>query len=86
MAVALYLRSYFDTVRHHFVLEKVARRVRDDAVLCLLRLLLRASGKQPLTESSWLINGTQRSAPAKEVNRLVNGSNFGELGAAECRR
>jgi RNA-directed DNA polymerase len=27
------LRSYFDTVRHHIVLEKVARRVNDDAVL-----------------------------------------------------
>ena len=26
------LRSYFDTVRHHIVLEKVARRVDDDAV------------------------------------------------------
>jgi len=27
------LRSYFDTVRHHIVLEQVARRVDDDAVL-----------------------------------------------------
>jgi RNA-directed DNA polymerase len=33
------LRSYFDTVRHHIVLEKVARRVQDDAVLWLLKLL-----------------------------------------------
>src|SRR3954464_7548112 len=40
------LRSYFDTVRHHIVLEKVARRVQDDAVLWLLKLLLEASGKQ----------------------------------------
>ena len=40
------LRSYFDTVRHHIVLEKVARRVDDDAVLWLLKLLLDASGKQ----------------------------------------
>jgi RNA-directed DNA polymerase len=40
------LRSYFDTVRHHFVLEKVARRVDDDTVLWLLKLLLDASGKQ----------------------------------------
>jgi RNA-directed DNA polymerase len=31
--VDLDLRSYFDTVRHHIVLAKVARRVRDDAVL-----------------------------------------------------
>jgi RNA-directed DNA polymerase len=40
------LRSYFDTVRHHIVLAKVARRVRDEEVLCLLRLILKASGKQ----------------------------------------
>ena len=32
------LRSYFDTVRHHIVLEKVARRIDDDAVLWLLKL------------------------------------------------
>jgi hypothetical protein len=36
----------FDTVRHHIVLGKVARRVNDAAVLWLLRLLLKASGKQ----------------------------------------
>src|SRR5881296_3167928 len=30
------LRSYFDTVRHHIVLKKVAQRVDDDAVLWLL--------------------------------------------------
>jgi len=40
------LPSYFDTVRHHIVLEKVARRVDDDAGLWLLRLLLDASGRQ----------------------------------------
>jgi RNA-directed DNA polymerase len=40
------LRSYFDTVKHHIVLEKVARRVDDEAVLWLLKLLLNATGKQ----------------------------------------
>jgi RNA-directed DNA polymerase len=43
--IDLDLRSYFDTVRHHIVLAKVARRVRDDAVLWLLRLMLKASGR-----------------------------------------
>lgn len=40
------LRSYFDTVKHHIVLEKMARRIDDDAVLWLLKLLLDASGKR----------------------------------------
>src|SRR5215813_15075283 len=44
--IDLDLRSYFDTIRHHIVLEKVARRVDDGAVLWLLKLLLDASGKQ----------------------------------------
>jgi RNA-directed DNA polymerase len=44
--IDLDLRSYFDTVRHHIVLAKVARRVRDDAVLWLLRVILKASGRQ----------------------------------------
>jgi RNA-directed DNA polymerase len=40
------LRSYFDTVKHHIVLEKVARRVDDDAVLWLLKLLLERRGSR----------------------------------------
>ncbi len=31
--IDLDLRSYFDTVRHHIVLEKVARRVNDDEIM-----------------------------------------------------
>ena len=34
--IDLDLRSYFDTIRHHVVLEKVARRVDDDEIMALL--------------------------------------------------
>ena len=44
--IDLDLRSYFDTVKHHIVLEKVAQRVNDPEVLALLNLMLKASGKQ----------------------------------------
>jgi RNA-directed DNA polymerase len=40
------LRAYFDTVRHHLVLPKVARRISDAQVLGLLKLLLKASGSR----------------------------------------
>jgi RNA-directed DNA polymerase len=33
-------------VRHHLLLDKVALRVRDDDVMHLLRLILKASGKK----------------------------------------
>jgi RNA-directed DNA polymerase len=72
------LRSYFDTVRHHIVLEKMARRVDDDAVLWLLKLLLDASGKQevpqggvisPLLSNLYLNEVDQMLERAKAVNR-----------------
>ena len=44
--IDLDLRSYFDTVRHHIVLRKVADRINDDKVMQLLKLILKASGKR----------------------------------------
>ncbi len=44
--IDLDLRSYFDTVRHHVLLEKVARRVDDDAIMALLKAILKACGKR----------------------------------------
>jgi RNA-directed DNA polymerase len=45
--IDLDLRSYFDTVRHYIVLEKVvADRINDDKVMELLKLILKASGKR----------------------------------------
>ena len=76
--VDLDLRSYFDTVRHSLVLEKVARRVNDSEVLGLLKLLLKASGKQgvpqggvisPLLSNVYLNEVDKMLERAKEVTR-----------------
>jgi len=76
--IDLDLRSYFDTVRHHIVLAKVARRVRDEEVLWLLRLILKASGKQgvpqggvisPLLSNLYLNEVDRMLERAKEVTR-----------------
>jgi RNA-directed DNA polymerase len=77
------LRAYFDTVRHHIVLEKVARRIDDDAVLWLLKLLLNASGKQgvpqggvisPLLSNLYLNEVDQMLERAKAATRQERGT------------
>jgi RNA-directed DNA polymerase len=40
------LKSYFDNVRHHILLAKVARRIEDRDVMRLLKLILKASGSK----------------------------------------
>jgi RNA-directed DNA polymerase len=76
--IDLDLQNYFDTVRHHIVLEKVARRVSDDAVLRLLRLILKSSGKRgvpqggvisPLLSNIYLNEVDRMLQRAKEVTR-----------------
>jgi len=44
--IDLDLRAFFDNVRHHLLLEKVAKRVRDQDVLHLLKRIVKASGKK----------------------------------------
>lgn len=77
--IDLDLENYFDTVRHHIVLEKVAKRVSDDAVLRLLRLILKSSGKRgvpqggvisPLLSNIYLSEVDKILERAKEVTRF----------------
>jgi RNA-directed DNA polymerase len=76
--IDLDLRAYFDTVRHHLLLEKVARRIKDDDVMHLLKLMLKASGKQgvpqggvisPLLSNIYLTEVDRMLERAKEVTR-----------------
>jgi RNA-directed DNA polymerase len=40
------LRAYFDGIRHDVLRAKVAKRIDDDDVVHLLKLILKANGKQ----------------------------------------
>ena len=40
------LSGYFDNIRHHILLEKVAQRMQDDEVMHLLKLILKANGNK----------------------------------------
>jgi RNA-directed DNA polymerase len=68
--IDLDLRSYFDTVRHHIVLEKIARRVCDAAVLWLLRLILKASGRQGVPQGG-VISPLLSNVYLTEVDRML---------------
>jgi RNA-directed DNA polymerase len=70
------LHAYFDNIRHHQVLGKVARRVNDARVLHLLKLILKASGKKgvaqggvlsPLLSNLYLTEVDKMLERAKEV-------------------
>jgi len=72
------LRSYFDNVRHDRLLAKVARRVDDGDVLHLLKIMLKANGKQgvpqggvisPLLSNLYLTEVDRRLERAKETAR-----------------
>jgi RNA-directed DNA polymerase len=45
------LRSYFDNVQHFLLLEKVARRVQDDAVMHLLKMMLKATAEKGVPQA-----------------------------------
>ena len=68
--IDLDLRAYFDTVRHHLLLEKVARRVNDDEVMRLLKLMLTASGRQGVPQGG-VISPLLSNVYLTEVDRML---------------
>ena len=72
------LRSYFDNVRHDRLLAKVAKRVDDDDVMHLLKIMLKANGRcgvpqggviSPLLSNLYLTEVDRMLERAKEVTR-----------------
>jgi RNA-directed DNA polymerase len=72
------LQAYFDNIRHHLLLAKVAQRVDDPEVLHVLKLMLKVSGKKgvaqggvlsPLLSNLYLTTVDQMLERAKEVTR-----------------
>jgi len=72
------LRAYFDNVRHHILLAKVAQRIVDRDVMHLLKLILKATGAKgvpqggvisPLLSNVYLNEVDRMLEKAKEVTR-----------------
>jgi RNA-directed DNA polymerase len=72
------LSGYFDNIKHHILLEKVALRVQDDEIMHLLKLILKANGKKgvpqggvisPLLSNLYLNEVDEMMEKAREVTR-----------------
>ena len=58
--IDLDLRAYFDNVRHSLLLTRVARRVNDEAIMHLLKMMLKATGKKGVPQGGVITPLTQK--------------------------
>jgi len=58
--IELDLRAYFDNVQHSLLLDKVALRVRDNDVMHLLNMTLKATGKKGVPQGGVITPFTQK--------------------------
>jgi RNA-directed DNA polymerase len=64
------LRAYFDNIQHYLLLEKVARRVQDDAVMHLLNTMLKATGNKGVPQGG-VISPLLSNVYLTEVDRML---------------
>jgi RNA-directed DNA polymerase len=68
------LRAYFDNVQHYLLLEKVARRVQDDEVMHLLKMMLKVTGEKGVPQGG-VISPLLSNLYLTEVDRMLEKAN-----------
>ena len=68
--IDLDLKAYFDTVKHHILLEKLARRIQDSQILGLIKKMLKVSGKQGVAQGS-VISPLLANLYLNEVDKML---------------
>jgi RNA-directed DNA polymerase len=83
------LRSYLDNVRHDRLLAKVAQRVDDADVMRLLKVMLRASGKQGVPQGgviSPLLSNIYLTEVDRMLERAREATRYGKYTSVEYAR
>jgi RNA-directed DNA polymerase len=70
LVIDMDLRAYFDNVRHHVLLGKIARRVNDDDVMRLLKQILKASGERGVPQGG-VLSPVLSNLYLNEVDRML---------------
>ena len=68
--IDLDLKSYFDRVRHDILFTKVAKRVEDSKILCLLKMIVKSSGKRGVPQGG-VISPLLSNIYLNEVDKML---------------
>jgi RNA-directed DNA polymerase len=89
LVIELDLRAYFDNVQHSLLLDKVALRVRDNDVMHLLNITLKATGKKGVPQGgviSPLISNLYLTEVDRMLERAIVTTRFGKYTAIQYAR
>ena len=67
------LKAYFDNIRHHILFKKVARRVNDDRVMRLVKLIVKTNGRKGVPQGG-VLSPLLANIYLNEIDELFEGA------------